>query len=76
MRIETIHLDDPHVIKSWKFSGGEVGVRLLEDFSDRKIKLFARLNSSDNLMKVVFKNGVLHNEQNFFEIRKRLRSQI
>lgn len=62
MQIETIHLDDPYVIKSWKFSGGEVGVRLLEDFSDRKIKLFARLNSSDDVMKLLMVKDALEHQ--------------
>ena len=60
MQIKTIHLDDPYIFKTWKFSGGEVGVRLLdESILDKKIRLFARINSSDDLMKLLLANECL-----------------
>jgi ribose-phosphate pyrophosphokinase len=62
MLLDAISLHDESLIKSWRFSGGEIGVRLLEDFSSRRIKLIARLNSSDDVMKLLLTKDALDHQ--------------
>lgn len=62
MRLTTIDLHNQELIKSWKFPGGEIGVRLTEDclkLADEPILLFARINSSDDLMKLLMTNEAM-----------------